>query len=111
MLADLDDLEAELGRSLADDELPKALRALRFASNLATSLAPWSDWDPVPEIVADAVAALAARRFNARNDGLAAIGPFRYETGASLVEFTVAELGMLGVGGISFSISIATPDP
>jgi hypothetical protein len=112
MLASLADLIEVLGRDLDEAEAPKALRALRYASNLARSLAPWADWEPAPEPVSDAVAALAARRFNARNDSLIAVGPFRY--GATASDFTSDERALiLGTvsGGVSYTVSLANSDP
>lgn len=118
MYAELSDLEAVLGRELTDAETPQAEVALRYASSLAGSLAPWADWSTtVPEVVTDCVATLAARRFLARLDGMIAVGPFRYSsTDAS---FTADEQSLIvgatpmpaGVGGASFTLSLGTPDP
>lgn len=112
MLATVADLEAALGRPIEDGEVIRAERALRYASNLAGTKKPaGADWDPVPEPVTDAVAALAARRFNSRADGLVAIGPFRYGEAYKVGFFTAEELAMLGVPkGASSTVSLATPD-
>jgi hypothetical protein len=112
----LGDLEDELGRGISDAELPKAERALRFAINRALAVTSWMDWEETdfPQYAADAVTSLAVRRFQARTDGLIAVGPFRYGSG-SAQDFTAAELATIanaaGVAAGSYSISIATPDP
>jgi hypothetical protein len=113
MYAEIADLEAALGRSVESSEIDKAQRALRSASNRAAKLAPWkvTAWGTsLPDEVRDAVGALAARRFNARSDGLISVGPFRYGDKVPL-DFTDDELDALGLVRTSRSISIARPDP
>jgi hypothetical protein len=111
------DLEDSLGRALTDAEVPKAIAALRYASNLVRAQYPAINLlTTVPDAVIDAVTSLAERRFLGRRDGVAtqSVGNVSVQYAqAETSTFTAEERLLLGsVLGSSgnLTVSLAGPD-
>ena len=117
-LATMADLEDALGRTLTSVEASKAAASLRYASSLVRALAPWVDsLSSVPPVVADVVAAMAARRMSARLDGVTqeAVGQvsrtYRSDpTSAFTVDERLLLNTALGTTG-NASVSLVSPAP